>query len=177
MKHVGLNVAADPLFTAAYTGTSGPLVIVSATIRAWHPARMSRITAALPWPRPCRCSNRPTPRSRTISRCWLWNYPPAGTCQSSCEPPRESAIEDRGLPSFAGKERHRRISSATFARVMIPSNARPAHRRLRQKLGTCQWNEEHGPNELVSRAKSAGNRHFRCQLSCTFAKPRRRPPC
>ena len=30
MKHVGLNVAADPLFTAAYTGTSGPLVIVSA---------------------------------------------------------------------------------------------------------------------------------------------------
>src|SRR5450631_2275399 len=30
MKHVGLNVAADPLFTAAYTGTSGGLVIVSA---------------------------------------------------------------------------------------------------------------------------------------------------
>src|SRR5512134_4097435 len=28
MKHVGLNVAADPLFTAAYTGTSGGLVIV-----------------------------------------------------------------------------------------------------------------------------------------------------
>ena len=30
MKHVGLNVAADPLFTAAYTGVSGALVIVSA---------------------------------------------------------------------------------------------------------------------------------------------------
>jgi indolepyruvate ferredoxin oxidoreductase alpha subunit len=30
MKHVGLNVAADPLFTVAYTGVSGPLVIVSA---------------------------------------------------------------------------------------------------------------------------------------------------
>ena len=30
MKHVGLNVAADPLFTVAYTGTSGGLVIVSA---------------------------------------------------------------------------------------------------------------------------------------------------
>src|SRR5208337_5132941 len=30
MKHVGLNVAADPLFTAAYTGTSGPLIVVSA---------------------------------------------------------------------------------------------------------------------------------------------------
>src|SRR5512138_1506511 len=30
MKHVGLNVAADPLFTAAYTGCDGALVIVSA---------------------------------------------------------------------------------------------------------------------------------------------------
>ena len=30
MKHVGLNVAADVLFTAAYTGTPGPLVVVSA---------------------------------------------------------------------------------------------------------------------------------------------------
>ena len=30
MKHVGLNVAADPLFTAAYTGVDGALVVVSA---------------------------------------------------------------------------------------------------------------------------------------------------
>src|SRR5512135_3644274 len=30
MKHVGVNVASDPLFTAAYTGVTGALVIVSA---------------------------------------------------------------------------------------------------------------------------------------------------
>ncbi len=30
MKHVGLNVAADPLFTAVYTGVKGGLVIISA---------------------------------------------------------------------------------------------------------------------------------------------------
>lgn len=30
MKHVGVNVAADPLFTAAYTGVGGGLVIVAA---------------------------------------------------------------------------------------------------------------------------------------------------
>ncbi len=30
MKHVGLNVAADPLFTASYTGVSGGLVVVVA---------------------------------------------------------------------------------------------------------------------------------------------------
>ena len=28
MKHVGLNVAADPLFTASYTGVNGGFVIV-----------------------------------------------------------------------------------------------------------------------------------------------------
>jgi indolepyruvate ferredoxin oxidoreductase alpha subunit len=30
MKHVGLNVAADPLFSAAHTGVAGALVVVSA---------------------------------------------------------------------------------------------------------------------------------------------------
>lgn len=29
MKHVGVNVAADPLFTAAYTGVNGGFVILS----------------------------------------------------------------------------------------------------------------------------------------------------
>ena len=32
MKHVGLNVAADPLFTASYTGGRGGLVIASTTV-------------------------------------------------------------------------------------------------------------------------------------------------
>ena len=30
MKHVGVNVAADPLFTAAYTGVNGGLVLITA---------------------------------------------------------------------------------------------------------------------------------------------------
>ncbi len=36
MKHVGVNVAADPLFTAAYTGVSGGLVIACADDPAMH---------------------------------------------------------------------------------------------------------------------------------------------
>ena len=36
MKHVGLNVAADPLFTAAYNGVSGGFVIVSADDPSMH---------------------------------------------------------------------------------------------------------------------------------------------
>ncbi|MFZ5632354.1 MAG: indolepyruvate ferredoxin oxidoreductase subunit alpha [Bacillota bacterium] len=36
MKHVGVNVAADPLLTAAYTGVNGGLVIVSADDPGMH---------------------------------------------------------------------------------------------------------------------------------------------
>lgn len=36
MKHVGLNVAADPLFTSAYTGVRGGLVIVTADDPGMH---------------------------------------------------------------------------------------------------------------------------------------------
>jgi indolepyruvate ferredoxin oxidoreductase alpha subunit len=36
MKHVGVNVAADPLFTVAYTGVTGGLVLVSADDPGMH---------------------------------------------------------------------------------------------------------------------------------------------
>ena len=36
MKHVGMNVAADPLFTASYTGVRGGLVIVNADDPQMH---------------------------------------------------------------------------------------------------------------------------------------------
>lgn len=36
MKHVGVNVAADPLFTAAYTGVNGGLVLVAADDPGMH---------------------------------------------------------------------------------------------------------------------------------------------
>ncbi|HHV41553.1 MAG TPA: indolepyruvate ferredoxin oxidoreductase subunit alpha [Clostridiaceae bacterium] len=36
MKHVGVNVAADPIFTASYTGINGGLVIISADDPSMH---------------------------------------------------------------------------------------------------------------------------------------------
>jgi len=36
MKHVGVNVAADPIFTVSYTGINGALVIVSADDPSLH---------------------------------------------------------------------------------------------------------------------------------------------
>lgn len=36
MKHVGLNVAADPLFTLSYTGVTGGMVLFVADDPAMH---------------------------------------------------------------------------------------------------------------------------------------------
>jgi len=58
MKHVGLNVAADPLFTVAYTGVAGAWSSYRRTIRACHPAKTNRTTGATRWRPACRCSNR-----------------------------------------------------------------------------------------------------------------------
>ncbi len=59
MKHVGLNVAADPLFTVAYTGVSGALVIVSAddpgmaSSQNEQDNRRYAVAAAVPMLEPC----------------------------------------------------------------------------------------------------------------------------
>ena len=39
MKHVGLNVAADPVLTAAYNGVSGGVVVVTAADPSMHSAQ------------------------------------------------------------------------------------------------------------------------------------------
>ncbi len=47
MKHVGLNVAADPLFTLAYTGVGGGLVVFVADDPAMHSSQNEQDTRAL----------------------------------------------------------------------------------------------------------------------------------
>ena len=44
MKHVGLNVAADPLFTAAYNGVEGGFVIISADDPGMHSSQNEQDT-------------------------------------------------------------------------------------------------------------------------------------
>ena len=44
MKHVGLNVAADPLFTAAYTGVNGGMVLVVADDNGCHSSQNEQDT-------------------------------------------------------------------------------------------------------------------------------------
>jgi len=56
MKHVGVNVAADPHFTVSYTGTNGALVVVPMILRCTA-LRMNRTTGIMPLPRKFPCSS------------------------------------------------------------------------------------------------------------------------
>ena len=66
MKHVGVNVCADPLFTAAYTGVNGGLVILAAD----DPGMFS--SQWLLW---FRSWNQQIPQKRTDLRKTLMAYP------------------------------------------------------------------------------------------------------
>ncbi len=153
MKHVGLNVAADPLFTAAYTGTSGPLVIVSAddpgmaSSQNEQDNRRFAVAAAVPMLEPADAQESYDFALLALELSARWHLPfllrtTTRVCHSKTvvcpQPWQRNSVGphfDRDIP----------------ARVMIPSNARPAHRRLRQKLAElAQWNEAYGPSEFVS---------------------------
>ena len=152
MKHVGLNVAADPLFTAAYTGTSGPLVIVSAddpgmaSSQNEQDNRRFAVAAAVPMLEPADAQESYDFTLLAFELSARWHLPvllrtTTRVCHSKTvvrPQPRDRNVTE---PHFDRDVR---------SRVMIPSNARPAHRRLRQKLAELAlWNEEQGPNEVT----------------------------
>lgn len=136
MKHVGLNVAADPLFTAAYTGVEGALVIVSADDPGMHSSqneqdnRRYAVAAGLPMLEPADSQEAYDLLLEAAVLSEQHRIPvllrmTTRVCHSrSVVLPRPDAPPPR-TPHF---ERD------VEGRVMIPSNARPAHQRLRRKL-------------------------------------------
>jgi indolepyruvate ferredoxin oxidoreductase alpha subunit len=162
MKHVGLNVAADPLFTAAYTGTSGPLLIVSAddpgmaSSQNEQDNRRLALAAAVPMLEPADSQESYDFTLLGLELSAQWDLPfilrtTTRVCHSKsvlCRRKRERRGEEdnpifagaphtSGQPSYSAKIGT--VPAPGFTRdigrrVMVPGYARPAHRRLRQKL-------------------------------------------
>src|SRR5208283_408273 len=144
MKHVGLNVAADPLFTAAYTGVSGALVIVSAddpgltSSQNEQDNRRYAVAAGVPMMGPSDAHDAyefTLAAVEASERCHLPVLLRMTTrvCHSKSDVLPTRTISPPPTPRF-----ERDVKSL----VMIPSNAKPAHRRLRKKLAEIsQWNE------------------------------------
>jgi indolepyruvate ferredoxin oxidoreductase alpha subunit len=152
MKHVGLNVAADPLFTAAYTGVTGALVLVSAddpgmaSSQNEQDSRRYAVAAGIPMLEPSDPQDAYEMLFQAVDVSERWGLPvmlrmTTRVCHS------KGIVRPGPAPSPAPPPHYVRDIRG---RVMIPSNARPAHARLRAKLaGVQQWNDAAGPNRVL----------------------------
>ncbi|MGB7748649.1 MAG: thiamine pyrophosphate-dependent enzyme [Verrucomicrobiia bacterium] len=159
MKHVGLNVAADPLFTAAYTGVSGGLVIISAddpgmaSSQNEQDNRRYAVAAGVPMLEPADSQEAYDFLFAAFEISERWRLPvilraTTRVCHSY------TIVQPRD-PGGASKPPH--FERDIRGRVMIPAYARPAHKRLRQKLAEIQeWNETSSLNRVVKGGKQPG---------------------
>lgn len=160
MKHVGLNVAADPLFTVAYTGVAGALVVVSADDPGMSSSQNEQdnrhyaVAAAVPMLEPSDSQEAYELTFKAIEISERWKLPvllrlTTRVCHSM------TVVRPR--PELAPPAPNISYSKHIDFRVMIPSNARPAHRRLRAKLARItEWNESSGPNLEIAGDRSLG---------------------
>jgi indolepyruvate ferredoxin oxidoreductase alpha subunit len=158
MKHVGLNVAADPLFTAAYTGVSGALIVVTAddpglsSSQNEQDNRRYAIAAGLPMIEPSDSQEAYDFFFAAIALSERWHIPvlfrmTTRVCHS------KSVVTSGGHEAVAAAPAAHFEHDIT-GRVMIPANAGPAHRRLRAKLAEiAAWGE--GPDgDALNRVES-----------------------
>ena len=160
MKHVGLNVAADPLFTAAYTGVSGALVVVSAddpgmaSSQNEQDNRRYAVAAGLPMLEPADSQEAYAFTLLALQLSEHWRIPvllrlTTRVCHSKTVVRPTGALAPSPQPAA--------FTRNVKGRVMIPAYARPAHRRLREKLARIlEWNEAEGPNQETGGNRSLG---------------------
>jgi len=150
MKHVGVNVAADPLFTAAYTGVSGALVLVSAddpgmaSSQNEQDNRRYAVAAGLPMLEPSDSQEAYDFLLEAMALSERSGLPvllrmTTRVCHSKTLVARRAGLPPPRAPTF---ERD------VAARVMVPGYARPAHRKLRARLEEIQRANEASPLNL-----------------------------
>ena len=159
MKHVGLNVAADPLFSAAYTGVTGALVIVTADDPGMSSSqneqdnRRYAVAAALPMLEPSDSQEAYDFTLAAIEMSERWHIPvllrvTSRVCHTQAPVRPRGTLPKPPAPNFVRDFKER---------TLLPSNARAAHRRLRQKLTEIgQWNERSSLNQLVPGGQELG---------------------
>jgi indolepyruvate ferredoxin oxidoreductase alpha subunit len=152
MKHVGLNVAADPLFTSAYTGVEGALIVVTADDPGMSSSqneqdnRRYAVATGLPCIEPSDSQEAYDFFFAAVEMSERWKTPvlyrmTTRVCHSKSivvSGSGDPTAKDRGVAPPRAPHFEHDISG----RVMIPANARPAHRRLRARLAEiAAWGE------------------------------------
>ncbi len=159
MKHVGVNVAADPLFTSAYSGVPGALVLVSAddpglaSSQNEQDNRRYAVAAGVPMLEPADSQEAYDFTLAAFEISAKWHLPvmlrmTTRVCHSKSLVEQHGSVRQPAEPHFT-----RDIAG----RVMVPMHARPAHRRLRQKLAEiAAWNEAGSLNPIVEGNRDLG---------------------
>jgi indolepyruvate ferredoxin oxidoreductase alpha subunit len=159
MKHVGLNVAADPLFTATYAGCAGPLVVVSAddpgmaSSQNEQDNRRLALASGAPMLEPADSQESYDMLLAAVDVSRRWHVPVLlRTTTRVCH--SKSVVETRGNCASDEQPRFERDIAGS---VMIPAYARPAHRRLRQRLAEiAAWNEQSPLNRAEPGGRELG---------------------
>ena len=159
MKHVGVNVAADPLFTATYTGVHGALVLVSAddpglsSSQNEQDNRRYAVAAGCPMIEPSDSQEAYDMTLAAFAISAKWKMPvmlrmTTRVCHSKSIVQRKTKVAGIPSPDFT-----RDIQG----KVMIPAYAKIAHRNLRNKLAEMQqWNEQGELNQIIVGSKELG---------------------
>lgn len=159
MKHVGLNVAADPLFTVAYTGVAAGLVLVSAddpgmaSSQNEQDNRRYAQAAGVPMLEPS--DSQESYDFARAAFAFSEEFAVPVLLRITTRICHSKTVVRRAPAAAVLSERS--YERDIPGRVMIPAYARPAHRRLREKLRRIQqWSEKSGLNQEFEGDSSLG---------------------
>lgn len=155
MKHVGLNVAADPLFTASYTGVNGGMVVIVADDPGMHSSqneqdsRRHAIASKLPMLEPADSAECRDYTRLAFALSEQFDTPVLlRTCTRVAHSQSLVELCDREEVPLRPYEKNPRKY------VMTPGNAIPAHVRVEERAKALQvWNES---SDLVKEEMGTG---------------------
>jgi len=152
MKHVGLNVAADVLFTCAYSGVQGALVFVVAddpglaSSQDEQDTRRYGIAAGVPILEPANSQESYDYIRLAFAISARWKTPVILRMTTRVSH-TTSVVQPVDTPEPPASPHFVRDIPG---RVMVPGHARIKHKALRAKLAEIQeWCETEGPNTLI----------------------------
>ena len=167
MKHVGLNVAADVLFTMTYSGVDGAYVLIVADdpgmASSQNEQDSSRYAEAsvAPMFEPADSQEAYDLLKVAFETSERWHIPvlfrlTTRVCHS------KSPVTPRFVIGAKPTATDTNAPTTDFVRniphhVMVPGYAKPAHRRLRAKMAEMEtWNNAQGPNQIEKRSTDLG---------------------
>lgn len=159
MKHVGLNVASDTLYTATYTGVQGGMVWIVADDPGQGSSQNEQDTrnhakaSVCPMFEPSNSQDAYDMLRLAFKTSERFNIPVILRMTTRVDHSKSIVVPAKDRLEALVPDFVRDIP----ARVMVPGYAKPAGRRLRAKMETLEkWNVEEGPNVIEMRSPDLG---------------------